>query len=1069
MKHNKRIKITSFLSGISIITPILVTSCSVYATKNSNEPSVSLGDSTDLADIQWIQRSSYAYNDDSTAESDIISIVARDNTSVFSRYAGLRDAIKITVSLNTPDAGLVEILISTKGGSTAYTGSVTWNATTNKQPTPPTPVEESKLNIDITSIKPCFEAIPGNETSTSTSYTVTVTNSEGQPVSLDKSKCSVKSNNENIIKAEASTISENQFTIKFTPKSTSGSAFITINVGDTSNVTGSIVFTVNVIKPMYLHVWSVKYPDSNARADTTTFYITNENKTMSISDLKKYLNDNSFTSTTRPYLAGGIYRSLGYYYSPSSWQDYITYTVFTDMVYGIYVSSNKIYVCGSITTQTGASFGSTEVGDNYVSLKKSIKLSADLSESSTQSLTDNIKQSNFSFSDVSLNTNVNEIPWIKRSSYSSNNIAAIIKSDNVSVFARYPNLEQVISINVDTQTTPGSATITISANSGGYTGFTSWTASTGEQPAPSSGSDLYIDVTSIKPCFESIPESETVISKDYTVTVSNPDGGSVSLNNNSCSVSSNNTNVIQVQKVSVSENKLTIQFTPQKNAGAAFISIKVTDTKGNVGTSTFAVNVTKPLYKHTWTYDNHVSFDIFSDKKTMELSDVKNFLLNNNFTSYTNKYCAFGSIYTTDGFIQTTTKGKSHCYWDRRATGIYLDTADTTIKTVLSPWGNPPETASFDDDKLSLTKTLKLSGELSSNDDNYTSSNMLTNGIKQSNFSFSDVSLNTNVDEIHWIKRSSYSSNNIEATIRSDNVSVFARYPGLEQAISIDVDTQTTPGSAIITISADDVGYTGSTSWTATAGEQPTPPPTPGGKSKLKINITPIDASYETYADGETATPKDYTVNVSDTEGGSVTLNDSNCTVSSNNTDTITAQKVSTSEDSLTLQLTPQKKPGTAFITINVEDENNNAGSTTFMVNVTQPLYRHIWQEKMSSGSSIISSFEVFTNKKTMTLADFKTYLSDNGYTSSDQKYTAVGMPTASVNNTYITMQPVTYPQGSPSSDKSNYMHLCKNCNGIYLSNNTLVATYFSLGGEGETTADISDSLLILSASLKIL
>ena len=111
MKQSKKFKLLSAISAAVITSSLITTSCAVI---NKNNTTIN----EDVVNIQWIKRSSY----NASTSNEIINIVKSDNTSVFSRYDGLSDAVSITAPISSNS---VRITIT---GSEPYSGTTWWDA-----------------------------------------------------------------------------------------------------------------------------------------------------------------------------------------------------------------------------------------------------------------------------------------------------------------------------------------------------------------------------------------------------------------------------------------------------------------------------------------------------------------------------------------------------------------------------------------------------------------------------------------------------------------------------------------------------------------------------------------------------------------------------------------------------------------------------------------------------------------------------------------------------------------------------------------------------------------------------
>ena len=119
MKQSQLIKLLSSLSISVASISLIATSCALVS-KNNN----AVASAMNINDIPWIKRSSY---NASTAD-DIISVIKNDNTSLFSLYPGLQEAITISAPINN---GSAHITIS--ADSETYTGQKEWDATCKEE------------------------------------------------------------------------------------------------------------------------------------------------------------------------------------------------------------------------------------------------------------------------------------------------------------------------------------------------------------------------------------------------------------------------------------------------------------------------------------------------------------------------------------------------------------------------------------------------------------------------------------------------------------------------------------------------------------------------------------------------------------------------------------------------------------------------------------------------------------------------------------------------------------------------------------------------------------------------
>ena len=230
----------------------------------------------------------------------------------------------------------------------------------------------------------------------------------------------------------------------------------------------------------------------------------------------------------------------------------------------------------------------------------------------------------------------------------------------------------------------------------------------------------------------------------------------------------------------------------------------------------------------------------------------------------------------------------------------------------------------------------------------------------------------TDINSIQWIWRSKYDyteESQIKARFMADNTSIFARYPGLQEAVTVTVSI----GEDNITITIDTIegsAYTGTVSKQIDKGEEPTPA---GGT--LRIDTSSIVPNMDVGDDA-----KSFTCTVLDADGNTPTL--SSCTVESNNTDVLTVSDAIVSGNTVSFQLEPSKKKGGCVgLRIQVEDSNGNSGFINLVFQVFQRLWTHTYYINGTGVNSTIMT-NVTNYAKEFTANDFADWLDTNGYTS---------------------------------------------------------------------------------------
>ncbi|MCF0227257.1 MAG: hypothetical protein HUJ52_00350 [Malacoplasma sp.] len=263
------------------------------------------------------------------------------------------------------------------------------------------------------------------------------------------------------------------------------------------------------------------------------------------------------------------------------------------------------------------------------------------------------------------------------------------------------------------------------------------------------------------------------------------------------------------------------------------------------------------------------------------------------------------------------------------------------------------------------------------------------------------------IETINWIWRSLYNykdESTIESEIvnrvKADNITIFNRYPGLENAVNF--ETNLNNGDITITVTATGDTYTGTKSWDATYAEYPKPGPSPSSNTELQINVSSIVPYFIT---GDDATQ--YTVTVTKPNGDSVELVDANCTVESNNSCLSAVKNGAVSSNSMTIDFTPDATiTGVAIVVINVVDSENNMGSKIVTILVKDPAgtpktyYLHNVLIKYETESEYNNTFTkyyltcplVTSSNTEWTFKTLNEWAKDQEYTVANNKYlTAAG------------------------------------------------------------------------------
>ena len=287
---------------------------------------------------------------------------------------------------------------------------------------------------------------------------------------------------------------------------------------------------------------------------------------------------------------------------------------------------------------------------------------------------------------------IGTLAWIQRPIYAcatSEQVEAIIKNDNAIVFARYPGLQEAVTIGALIEGTDIS--ITINATGDLYSGSESWNATTGEQPEPPTPKtgDLLIDTFGIVPQFETNGGAT-----QYSVKAKYAESSSaVSLDPNNCSATSNNTNVLFAMVETVTDDTVEITFVPSTdNMGAVGVTIVLTDTHGKTASVTITCTVTKPIYIHTWHFENTsgtwytptytiqgIMVQIISyDSTYLSYNGPFKWLYEHGYNAWTDNH---EYIYPCTGFMSTSSSSKNTI---TKAIGVYGKMEGTTYKTLYA-------------------------------------------------------------------------------------------------------------------------------------------------------------------------------------------------------------------------------------------------------------------------------------------------------------------------------------------------------------------------------------------------
>ena len=159
-------------------------------------------------------------------------------------------------------------------------------------------------------------------------------------------------------------------------------------------------------------------------------------------------------------------------------------------------------------------------------------------------------------------------------------------------------------------------------------------------------------------------------------------------------------------------------------------------------------------------------------------------------------------------------------------------------------------------------------------------------------------------------------------------MTTFNRYHGLEDATSFSTDLN--DGTITITITATGDADTGSAIITSTY--VPYPPMPVEDKVELQIDVSDITPCFN-IGDGD----QTCAVTVRKPNGDSVSLVDSGCKVECNNNDCLIDTSEGAHDDKMYFTLTPLYTTGVAIIRIQVQDSENNVGSTIVTILVKDP------------------------------------------------------------------------------------------------------------------------------------
>ena len=193
--------------------------------------------------------------------------------------------------------------------------------------------------------------------------------------------------------------------------------------------------------------------------------------------------------------------------------------------------------------------------------------------------------------------NIANIPWVTRTKYEyktdntiQEDIINAVINDNVSTFVRYPGLEDAISITVTLNSpTTGKATISITANNDVYSGSTGWTSSYESKLLPAGG-ELNINTSTISDTLYVDTASYDKQCEIFASTIVNNVITAVDISKVETTLTGTG---ITTAVGSVSSNKGYVKLTIGTTAGVARLIIKVTDSKGNVGSTELVINVKK--------------------------------------------------------------------------------------------------------------------------------------------------------------------------------------------------------------------------------------------------------------------------------------------------------------------------------------------------------------------------------------------------------------------------------------------------------------------------------------------
>ena len=189
----------------------------------------------------------------------------------------------------------------------------------------------------------------------------------------------------------------------------------------------------------------------------------------------------------------------------------------------------------------------------------------------------------------------------------------------------------------------------------------------------------------------------------------------------------------------------------------------------------------------------------------------------------------------------------------------------------------------------------------------------------------------TDIRNIAWIKRETYNSTSkeqIESIVKNDNVSMFSRYPGLYDAVTIEA-TLNNPqaGQVTISITTDpESAYIESTSWVASTGEEPLPI-----GSELIVNADAIErtlyvgsAAYTKKFEIFASMKSDSKIEAHDIANVDVTLTGGGITAATGTVETNRGY----------VNLTIGTTADTARLIITVTDTKNYVGSVEVVINV---------------------------------------------------------------------------------------------------------------------------------------